>query len=174
MDGGGVFYAGLPALGLVHLRGLEHGLVAVVFIFAVVWCTDIGAYAGGRAIGGPKLWPAVSPKKTWAGFVCGLAASALGGLAVMGVAGKEAMYGSDVAVALAVAVALSMAGQCGDLFESFMKRHFGVKDSGTLIPGHGGAMDRLDSIVFAASLAALLAIAAGLPRVFAPFSWSMS
>ncbi|MCC0016385.1 MAG: phosphatidate cytidylyltransferase [Rhodobiaceae bacterium] len=172
--GAGVFYAGLPALGLVHLRGLEHGLAAVIFILVAVWSTDIGAYLGGRAIGGPKLWPAVSPKKTWAGFFSGLVAAAVGCLIVVTVAGAAATYGAGISAALALAIVLSLVGQFGDLFESFMKRHYGVKDSGTLIPGHGGAMDRLDSIIFAASLAALLAIAAGLPRVFAPFSWSIS
>ncbi|MEZ5877513.1 MAG: phosphatidate cytidylyltransferase [Tepidamorphaceae bacterium] len=170
----GVFYAGLPAVALVHLRGLEHGLWAVVFLLVVVWATDVAAYGGGRTIGGPKLWPSVSPKKTWAGFISGLAGAGLGGILIAWLAGPEARYGAGWGVIALLAVVISFAGQMGDLFESFMKRHYGVKDSGTLIPGHGGAMDRLDSVITAASVAALIAIAFGLPRVSEPFYWSSS
>ena len=170
----GVFYAGLPAVALVHLRGLEYGLAAVVFLFVVVWSTDVAAYGGGRAIGGPKLWPSVSPKKTWAGFVSGLLGAGLAGLLVAWLVGPDARYGAGWGVIFFFAIMISFFGQMGDLFESFMKRHYGVKDSGTLIPGHGGAMDRLDSIITAASFAALVAIAFGLPRVFEPYYWSVA
>lgn len=169
---GGVFYAGLPAVALVHLRGLESGLFAVIVLMCVVWVTDIAAYAGGRSIGGPKLWPAVSPKKTWAGFLSGLAGAGVAGLVAWMVAGPDDLYGAPAMLLVALAIVVSVAGQLGDLFESHIKRRCGVKDSGTLIPGHGGAMDRLDSLVTAATVAALFAIAFALPRVFQPFMWS--
>jgi phosphatidate cytidylyltransferase len=123
----------------------DLGLTGVLWMFAVVWTTDVAAYFTGRHFGGPKLWQRVSPKKTWSGFVGGLAGAVLCGLAVAAVA---AAWGWTppaglLAVALASAVA-SVASQMGDLAESALKRRFDAKDSGHLIPGHGGAMDRLD------------------------------
>ena len=112
---------------------------------AVVWATDTGAFFAGRAIGGPKLWPAVSPKKTWAGAIGGLVAGIVAGLAMRG-----AGAGASRAGAGAVSAGLSLAGQAGDLFESAVKRRFGAKDSGMIVPGHGGMMDRVDGLVFAA------------------------
>lgn len=153
----GVFYAGLPALSLLWLRLDEpYGLAAVLFIFAIVWTSDIAAYAAGRLIGGPRLWPRISPKKTWAGLIGAVSASAL-------VAGLIAPFLAD-ASSLRLAVtgaALSLVAQMGDLAESALKRLFGLKDASHLIPGHGGFMDRMDSIVAVAVAAALFAFAVG-------------
>lgn len=147
----GVVYAAVFGLALLILREGDLGLAAIAFVFAVVWATDIGAYFAGRAIGGPKLWPVVSPKKTWAGAIGGLVAAVIAGLAT------AAVVGLPLAGALVVViVVMSVAGQAGDLFESFIKRRFGVKDSGTIIPGHGGMMDRVDGLVFAAAVAVLI------------------
>jgi phosphatidate cytidylyltransferase len=148
----GLLYAGLPSAAIVLLRGGEDGVVAILFLFAVVWGGDTAAYFGGRRIGGPLLWPRISPKKTWSGAVAGLTCSAVAGLAVAAVAGAGPLL-----VAALVATLLSVAGQAGDLLESAVKRRFAVKDSGALIPGHGGLLDRLDALYAAALLAGLLA-----------------
>lgn len=153
----GVPYAGAIGLAPVVLRsGPEQGFVAVVFLFAIVWSTDIAAYFIGRAFGGPKLMPSVSPKKTWSGAVGGTIAAIVVGIAIAKAAGLAGLF----AIAL-VAVALSVVAQAGDLFESSIKRRFGVKDSSHLIPGHGGLMDRLDGFVAAAVLAALIGLLRG-------------
>ncbi len=126
------------------------GFAALMLVLLVVWATDIGGYFAGRLIGGPKLWPQVSPKKTWAGAVGGFVAS----LAVAcGFAAFD--LGKTVPLLLAAAV-LSVASQLGDLFESAVKRRFGVTASSHIIPGHGGLMDRLDGFVAAVVLAAIL------------------
>lgn len=148
----GALYAALPCMALDALRAGPKGLWLVLFLFAVVWSTDIAAYFTGRALGGPKLWPAVSPKKTWSGAIGGLLAAALAGVAVAAAAGAPRL----VPVFL-VAAALSIASQGGDLFESSLKRRFGVKDSGRLIPGHGGILDRVDGLITAAVLAVVIA-----------------
>ena len=121
----------------------------MVLILLVVWSTDIGGYFAGRGLGGPKLWPRVSPKKTWAGAIGGFVASLLiaTGFATMG-------YGKALPL-LVLAAALSIAAQLGDLFESAVKRRFGVKDSSQIIPGHGGLLDRLDGFVAAIIMAAI-------------------
>lgn len=161
--GAGVFYAGIPAIGLILLRNIEEGIVAVLLLFVIVWVTDTGAFATGKTIGGPKLWPRVSPNKTWAGFLGGLLAAACVGLLASAYFAK--LLPTDVAaVAVAAALVLSLAGQMGDLFESHMKRRFGVKDTGQMIPGHGGVMDRLDSITAAATVAGICVLSLGLPR----------
>ena len=129
------------------------GLVGLLWMFAVVWTTDVAAYFTGRRLGGPKLWPSVSPKKTWSGFMGGLIAGTLAGLAVVWVAeslGWAAPAGlAFIAAATAVA---SAASQLGDLGESALKRKFNVKDSSHLIPGHGGVMDRIDGFWAVAAL----------------------
>jgi phosphatidate cytidylyltransferase len=145
-------YLGLPGLALLWLRDRPDGLEAVVWLLLVVWSVDIFAYVAGRAIGGPLLWPRVSPRKTWAGLAGGVAAAALvGGLLTLAAAGRDAF-----AFALLAAV-LAVVAQGGDLLESAVKRHFGVKDASGIIPGHGGLLDRVDGL-----LAASLAFAAAL------------
>jgi phosphatidate cytidylyltransferase len=138
------------------------GIVALLWMFAVVWATDVGAYFAGRAIGGPKLWPRVSPKKTWSGFFGGLAAGTLAGVAVVMIgraAGVEPPVGLAGVVSLSIAA--SVIDQGGDLAESALKRHFDVKDTSHLIPGHGGVMDRIDGFWAVCLLVGLiLAIAA--------------
>ncbi|WP_159593658.1 phosphatidate cytidylyltransferase [Chelativorans xinjiangense] len=143
----GIAYAGVPAAALAFLRGAdEAGLIAVLFLFAVVWATDILAYFTGRALGGPKLAPAISPGKTWSGAVGG----ALGGVAAGAAVAWLAATGLSPVWAGLVALVLSAVSQVGDLFESAVKRRHGVKDSSALIPGHGGVMDRVDALVAAA------------------------
>jgi len=147
----GFLYAAVALLAsiLVRLDPLK-GLSALILVLLVVWATDIGGYFAGRGIGGAKLWPRVSPKKTWAGAIGGFMASLLvaTGFAALG-------YGKSLPL-LMLAAALSVAAQLGDLFESAVKRRFGVKDSSHIIPGHGGLMDRLDGFVAAIAVAALL------------------
>jgi phosphatidate cytidylyltransferase len=152
-----VFYAGALAIAPVVLRtDEEDGFLAVIFLFAIVWMTDIGAYLVGRSLGGPKLVPQVSPNKTWAGAVGGLVAAILIAVAVAKLAALTAIF----ALAM-VALALSVVAQAGDLFESFLKRRFHAKDSSRLIPGHGGLMDRLDGFVTASVAAALIGFLRG-------------
>jgi phosphatidate cytidylyltransferase len=154
---GGVPYAGAIGIAPIVLRSdSENGFVAVIFLFAIVWTTDIVAYFLGRLIGGPKLLPRVSPKKTWSGAISGLAAAVLAAIAVAAVAGLSGLL--SIAI---VAAILSALAQAGDLFESQLKRRFGAKDSSHLIPGHGGLMDRLDGFVLAAAVAALIGILRG-------------
>jgi len=154
---GGIPYAGALALAPIVLRADDaDGFLAVIFLFAIVWTTDISAYFAGRALGGPKLMPQVSPNKTWAGAVGGLIASVVVALALAKMAGLTALF----ALAM-LAVVLSVFAQGGDLFESFLKRRFHAKDSGHLIPGHGGLMDRLDGFVSASVAAALIGLARG-------------
>ncbi len=153
----GVPYAGAMGLAPIVLRSdPEAGFVAMIFLFAVVWATDIAAYFVGRAVGGPKLAPRLSPNKTWSGSVGGLAGAVLAAVLVAKVGGV-----GSIGAATAVAIALSIAAQAGDLFESAVKRRFGVKDAGSLIPGHGGLMDRLDGFVAAAVLACLIGLMHG-------------
>ena len=136
-------------------RDPAWGFVALMFVLMVVWGTDIGGYFSGRLIGGPKLWPQVSPKKTWAGAIGGFTAS-------LAVAIGFAAFGlGKTGSLLLLGALLSVAAQLGDLFESAVKRRFGVKDSSHLIPGHGGLMDRLDGFVAAAILAAVFGFLRG-------------
>lgn len=153
--GGGILYAGLSGVALAGIRGDgSAGLVAMLFVFAVVWATDIAAYFSGRFFGGAKLAARISPSKTWSGAVGGALAGIIAGTAVAFVARAE----TSPVIPLA-ALILSAASQAGDLFESWVKRRFGVKDSSHLIPGHGGVMDRVDGLVFAAFAAYLIAAA---------------
>ncbi|MEQ1944314.1 phosphatidate cytidylyltransferase [Mesorhizobium sp. VNQ89] len=142
----GLLYCGLSGISLAALRGVDTaGLTAILFLFAVVWATDICAYFVGRSVGGPKLAPAISPGKTRSGAIGGIVGGVLAGLAVGLYAGLANLF----LIAL-VAFLLSVVSQAGDLFESWVKRRHGVKDSGNLIPGHGGVMDRVDGLVVAA------------------------
>jgi len=146
----GFLYAAAAAVASVLVRfDPTSGFVALFLVLLVVWVTDIGGYFAGRGIGGPKLWPRISPKKTWAGAVGGFAAS------LVVAAGFAAAGVSKAGPLLLMGAALSIASQLGDLFESAVKRRFGVKDSSHIIPGHGGLLDRLDGFVAAIVLAAI-------------------
>ena len=149
----GIVYAASLGLSLLILREAPSGFAAIVFVFAVVWATDIGAYFAGRSIGGPKLSPSISPKKTWSGAIGGvLFALAAGSLALM-------LFGISMSTAFVLIIlSLSVFSQLGDLFESWIKRRFGVKDSGRVIPGHGGIMDRVDGLIFASVLALFIGV----------------
>ncbi len=143
----GLAYAGLCGISLAFIRGSDMaGLSATLFLFAVVWATDIFAYFVGRAVGGPKLAPSISPGKTWSGAIGGAIFAVLAGALVAHYAGFSWSLGAVVAVTLL----LSVISQAGDLFESRLKRLFSVKDSSQLIPGHGGVMDRVDGLAAAA------------------------
>jgi len=151
---GGIVYSGLTGISLSAIRGdSDIGLIAMIFIFAVVWATDILAYFTGRAIGGPKLAPRISPGKTWSGAIGGAVCGVIAGVAVF----LSHFSLDDLRIPL-LALALSVASQIGDLFESYIKRRFGVKDSSRLIPGHGGVMDRVDGLVFACFAALLFVL----------------
>jgi phosphatidate cytidylyltransferase len=153
----GVPYALLPVLGLAAIRGeTAGGLWATVFLFGIVWATDIFAYFGGRAFGGPKLAPQISPGKTWSGAISGAGAGTVCGLLVAIWNGT-----GDTSFLAVLALVLSLASQAGDLFESFVKRRFGVKDSGTILPGHGGVMDRVDGLIGATVVLYLICVMAG-------------
>lgn len=151
----GLIYIGLAIWALLWLRQGQDGFANLLFLLPVIWASDIGAYVTGRVVGGHKLAPLISPGKTWSGAVGGvLAACLVGGAIAGGLAG-------DATRAVVIAAALSVLSQLGDLGESWAKRHFGVKDSGNLIPGHGGLFDRLDGLLAASFLAAGLAVWAG-------------
>ncbi len=157
--GAGVLYGGALALSVVLLRVVSalDGAEAILWLFALVWGTDIMAYFGGRSIGGPKLWPRVSPSKTWSGFIVGVTCGALLGVAAVALT----LGGPNVSLGMIFLLGLmgGVIAQGGDLMESSVKRHFGVKDSSQLIPGHGGFMDRLDGFIATASFAALVGLA---------------
>jgi phosphatidate cytidylyltransferase len=152
----GIVYAAAALVASVVVR-LDPiwGFAALMFVLLIVWVTDIGGYFAGRGIGGPKLWPRVSPKKTWAGAIGGLVLS-------LAVAAGFAWFGLGRLLPLLVlATGLTIVSQLGDLFESAVKRRFGVKDSSHIIPGHGGLLDRLDGYVFAVVAAALIGFLRG-------------
>ena len=157
----GFFYASAAEVASILVRlDQAWGFVALILILLVVWVTDIGGFFAGRGIGGPKLWPRVSPKKTWAGAIGGFAASLVvaAGFVAVGTSNVEPLKFGPV---LLVGAALSIVSQLGDLFESAVKRRFGVKDSSHLIPGHGGLMDRLDGFVAAVVVAAIFGLLRG-------------
>ena len=153
----GTGYAGGMVLVPVFLRAdLGFGFVAVLLLFAIVWTTDVIGYFAGRAFGGPKLWPAVSPKKTWLGAIAGTVGAVAVALLV------AAQFGSFGAIAIiAMALLLSIVSQAGDLFESWIKRQFDAKDSGHIIPGHGGVMYRLDGFWAAAVAGCVVGVLRG-------------
>lgn len=158
----GVLYAGVLVVAVLTIRPALAGPLerpfdvrTIVWLFAVVWGTDVMAYFAGRLIGGPKVWPAVSPGKTWSGTLVGIACGALAGLAVGLLRPVAPVAAGPLFV---VGLAAAAAAQAGDFLESGVKRRFGVKDSSGLIPGHGGVMDRLDGFIAAAALVLLLAV----------------
>jgi phosphatidate cytidylyltransferase len=153
----GLVYAGLPLLSVIWLRSAEpHGMAVVAWVFGIVWSADVAAYFTGRALGGPKLWPSVSPKKTWSGFIGGTVGGALVASLVLFAFSVPFTWAT---VILASGLAVLSAG--GDLYESALKRRFGVKDSSALIPGHGGLMDRVDGFIAVVIGAACVAVLRG-------------
>ena len=154
----GFVYALIPALALLWIRdqaqsdGHPIGLELLVWVFITTWSVDIGAYFAGRTFGGPRLAPSISPNKTWAGLAGGVVAATLFGALWARTTGLPGSL-------LWLAPPLALAAQGGDLFESGLKRRAGVKDSGTWLPGHGGALDRLDGLVVVATLTAAAALA---------------
>lgn len=151
----GPLYIGTALLCLLLLRGLPHGPWVIVGMFVAIWATDTGALIVGNLVGGPRLWPVLSPNKTWAGTLGGIAVAAIVEAACVGFFGGNAMLGG----VLGAAIGLVAVG--GDLFESAMKRKFQRKDSGGLIPGHGGMLDRIDSTLFVAPVLALIVMITG-------------
>ncbi len=165
-SGLGVAYAGALILAVLTLRSsFPFGRWAIGWLFAIVWGTDACAYFGGRLIGGPKFLPHISPSKTWSGTGVGIIAGALIGLGFLAVAAQisqlEALRPDPALFFLGLV--LAAVSQTGDLFESWMKRRFGAKDSGTFIPGHGGLMDRVDGFVAAVVFAAFLGMLRAFP-----------
>jgi phosphatidate cytidylyltransferase len=157
----GVLYIGGPCLALMWLRGAgPYGDRWTVIVLAVAWAADIAAFLVGSALKGPKLWPQFSPNKTWSGFIGGLVAATFAGLAVA----RFLPMGLDASEAAALGLFAGLATMAGDLWESVLKRRFGVKDSGDLIPGHGGLLDRVDGLMFA-----FLAVAAA--RLLVNLGW---
>ncbi|WP_181160198.1 phosphatidate cytidylyltransferase [Sandaracinobacter neustonicus] len=147
----GLAYAGLPAVALIWLRQQPDGFALVMWTMGLVWATDILAYFAGRAIGGPKIWPAVSPNKTWAGLAGGMTGAALFSMLFAHYAG----WPQALPLMALLGAGLAVVAQAGDFFESWLKRRAGVKDSGKLLPGHGGIMDRVDGLVPVACAVAL-------------------
>ncbi len=154
---GGMIYASAVVLAPAVLRAdMKLGFAAILFLFAVVWGTDIAGYFAGRAFGGPKLAPSISPKKTWSGAIGGTVVAIAAALAIAHIFSIR-----NPVPTIAIALALSVASQGGDLFESGLKREFDAKDASGLIPGHGGVMDRLDGFIFASVAAAVIGVAHG-------------
>jgi phosphatidate cytidylyltransferase len=152
----GALWLALPCIGLLWLARDGGGRVTLLWLFAVVWATDIGAYAAGRAIGGPRLAPRWSPRKTWAGFAGGMVCGAMAGAVTAIAAGRS----PALPLAL-ISAGLAIVAQFGDLAESLAKRRFGVKDSSSLIPGHGGLLDRLDGLLAVIPAVALMILFGG-------------
>jgi phosphatidate cytidylyltransferase len=152
----GMLYAGMALVSLVMLRAGPDGFAVIAFIFIVAWVTDIASFFVGRRLRGPKLWPAISPGKTWSGAIGGLLFGLIGG-ALLAMPLDLAMSAELVLFTATIVVA----AQAGDLLESAVKRRFGIKDAGRLIPGHGGVMDRVDGLIVASAVAVLFALALG-------------
>ncbi len=145
----GIPYVALPIMALLWIRMQDNGLLLAFWALSLVWATDIGAFFAGRNFGGPKVAPAISPNKTWSGLIGGMIAALLLGW------GLTSYYDLPFQLAMA-SPGLALLAQVGDFFESWMKRRAGVKDSGTILPGHGGVLDRLDGVVTSLPVAALL------------------
>lgn len=157
----GPLYLGIPGLSLFALRATpDHGLWLVAILFAAVWATDTGAMVSGKLIGGPKFAPILSPNKTWAGFVGGTMMAAVAVAVILALLGASPVRGAVFGALVA------LMSHAGDLFESWLKRRVGRKDSGHLIPGHGGVLDRIDSILFAAPACAAFLFVFGAQSIF--------
>ncbi len=148
----GILWVGIPCVALLWIAAdPAHGRAKVLWLLFVVWATDVGAYAVGRTVGGPRLAPRMSPNKTWSGLLGGMACAGLIGVVIGWIGGMASLW-----LALVGGAVLAVIAQFGDLAESVVKRRFGVKDASTLIPGHGGLLDRLDGLLAVAPLMALL------------------
>ena len=160
----GVPYIGLPMISLIWFRSdAEYGWYLIVYLFIVVWSVDIFAYFAGRRFGGPKLAPNISPKKTWSGFIGGVTAGTIAGALFGWFLGLQTLI-----FIVIVSLLLGAFSQMGDLFESVIKRQYKVKDASNLIPGHGGLLDRVDGLLFAAVLAAAITLmmsSSNLPKI---------
>lgn len=158
----GLIYAAAILIAPALLRSdASLGFAAILFLFVIVWLTDIAAYFVGRAVGGPKLMPSVSPNKTWSGALGGTVAGVAGGVVVASQFGAAELGRGGLGAVAVIAFILSAASQVGDLVESAIKRQFNAKDASQLIPGHGGLMDRLDGFVAAATAGTLIGIVHG-------------
>jgi len=154
----GLAYVAVPCAAVIWLRDQSaNGMTIVLWSLVVVWATDTGAYLLGKSIGGPKLAPRISPKKTWAGLIGGTACGTLAGGFVAAASGLATVFALSV-----MSFALTFAAHAGDLAESAVKRHFQVKDSGTLIPGHGGLLDRVDGLVLVWPATVVLSVGYGI------------
>lgn len=152
----GLVYIAIPTAAMIWLRGDDTpGMTTIIWLFLVVWGADTGAYLSGRAIGGPKLAPRISPKKTWAGFVGGISIASLISVAF------HFYSPGDILNLAVIGFLVALASQLGDLLESMAKRHFDVKDSSNLIPGHGGVLDRVDGLVIGAVALAMILLIFG-------------
>ncbi|HVE04140.1 MAG TPA: phosphatidate cytidylyltransferase [Rhizomicrobium sp.] len=159
-QGAGAAYLCIPIVALLLLRGAPHGAMIIIALFIGVWMTDTGALIVGNLIGGARLWPSLSPNKTWAGTLGGVAAAAAAEAGFVTLLGGHALDGVILGSGIAVIA------HCGDLFESWVKRVFQRKDSGSMIPGHGGVLDRIDSTLAAAPCLAVLVLVAGINPLF--------
>jgi len=160
LQAAGAFYLCVPILSLLVLRVSPHGAMIIVALFVGVWMTDTGALIVGNLIGGARLWPSLSPNKTWAGTLGGIVAAAMAEAAFVTLIGGTALMGMVLGIGIAVAA------HCGDLFESWVKRVFRRKDSGSMIPGHGGVLDRIDSTLVAAPCLAAVVLIGGINPLF--------
>lgn len=152
----GSIYIAIPTAAMIWLRGDDiPGMTTIIWLFLVVWGADTGAYLTGRTIGGPKLAPRISPKKTWAGFVGGISIASLISVAF------HFYVPGDILILAVIGFLVALASQLGDLLESMAKRHFDVKDSSNLIPGHGGVLDRVDGLVIGAVALAMILLIFG-------------
>ena len=149
----GVIYLAMPMIALIWMRRDEAGAVVLFWLLLIVWATDIAGILVGKAVGGPKLWPGISPNKTWSGAVAGVVAAAMVGAITAGLREK-----ATLGIMIPLSAGLSVVSQFGDLAESAVKRYYGVKDTGTLIPGHGGILDRIDGLLLVLPAAAAIAL----------------
>ena len=149
----GVFYVGIFSSSLIYLRNLENGLSLILLMTAIVWATDIAAYFSGRILKGPKILPKVSPSKTWAGLFGGMVASSL-----VGITSSIFIHLTDEIFMAILCAFLAVVAQAGDFLESWVKRKFDVKDSGNIIPGHGGIMDRVDGLTIISPVFAIITL----------------
>lgn len=154
-QGAGAIYLCVPMLAILLLRDAPHGAMIIIGLFIAIWMTDTGALIFGNLIGGPRLWPSLSPNKTWAGTLGGIVVAAAAEAGFVMLLGGHAMTGVVLGSGIAIVA------HCGDLFESWVKRVFRRKDSGSMIPGHGGVLDRIDSTLAAAPCLAALVLIAG-------------